>query len=408
MIPNINIKDYDYFLPDENIALYPLTDRSASRMVFARCGTNEISHMHFSDLPDLLPENSLLILNSTKVIAARMKMLKPTGGKAEILCITPVRPSHDPQVALAAKNTCTWKCMAGGRRIQPGAVLAPETVKEDIRLSAKILSRDKTEAIVQFDWDGDCSFAQIIDQLGSVPLPPYIKRDADEKDKSTYQTVYATSDGSVAAPTAGLHFTPQVLAELSKKGIRKSELVLHVGPGTFKPVETDDISGHDMHFEQVFITRQTIDDLLGQVKQGNPIIATGTTSLRTIESLYWLGSKLILGARLNDEGYFEIYQDEPYVTSGKSSASDALEFLVDLMESRGWDVLCGQTQLFIVPGYDFKIVTGLITNFHLPKSTLILLVAAFTGKELWRKIYEEALLNNYRFLSYGDSSLLLR
>ena len=408
-IPDINPEDYNYDLPQERIAKYPLPDRSDSRLLVAKAASGELSHHIFKELPDLLPENSLVIVNSTKVISARIFLKKPTGGKAELLCVDPLEPSTDPQAALQAKNTCRWKCVVGGRKIDPGLILIPSNHPEGLMFEAEILSRESNNAKVEFRWlPEDKSFAEILEIMGTTPLPPYIKREAEESDKSTYQTVYAKSDGSVAAPTAGLHFTDEVTDCFKNKEIRMGEVILHVGPGTFKPIETDSVREHDMHREKIFVTREIIENLIYNFDAENTIIATGTTTLRVLESVYWFGVKLMKGE--NPDELF-IDQNEPYYFSANTelpSPKGSLQAVLSWMEDKSRQFLTGQTQLFIVPGYKFHMIDGLITNYHMPKSTLILLVAAFLGDDLWRQVYEEALATDYRFLSYGDASLLMR
>jgi S-adenosylmethionine:tRNA ribosyltransferase-isomerase len=407
-IPELMISDYDYDLPEEKIASYPLSDRSSSRLLFANLRLKKVSEYKFAELDKLIPPGSLLVLNKTRVIAARIKARKPGGGKAEILCVRPISPSSEPQTALSANDECIWECIIGGSRINDGTVLTPES--GDTGLEAIINNKEANIAEVHFTWPDGKSFAQILEMLGSTPLPPYIKRDATEKDAESYQTVYAVSEGSIAAPTAGLHFTDEVLQNLKSKGVEKTELILHVGPGTFVPVESETSSGHKMHCEQIYVSYDTIQAISDQIGLFSPkIIATGTTSLRTLESLYWHGAKLML--KLDAGSKMDINQYEPYYLEKEFKLPEpkaALETILSRMRADGTDLLEGETSLFIMPGYKFKIVNGLITNFHLPKSTLILLVAAFAGGEFWKDIYTYALDNDFRFLSYGDSSLLLK
>jgi S-adenosylmethionine:tRNA ribosyltransferase-isomerase len=411
-IPEINLENYYYNLPQDRIAQFPEPDRSNSKFLLAKATTGEISHHRFSEIHELIPENSLLIINSTKVIAARLLLRKESGGKAEILCVEPVKPNNDPQLVMAATKSCTWKCIIGGKKIIPGMVLSPEFAFQEINLNAIILERNGNEAIVEFFWKPESeSFASVLEELGNVPLPPYIKRDADENDKDRYQTIYAQNDGSVAAPTAGLHFTDEIIQKLKDKNIPICEVSLHVGPGTFKPIE-ESIQMHDMHSEQIFVNRKSIEMILSHLKtQKSPIIATGTTSLRAIESLYWFGMKLLIEPeKFKDTKELFVEQWDPYNITENSQKPHTivLEAILHWMYENQIEILTGKTKLFIVPGYEFKIVNGLITNYHIPKSTLILLVAAFLGDKLWRQVYEDAMRNGYRFLSYGDASILFK
>jgi S-adenosylmethionine:tRNA ribosyltransferase-isomerase len=407
-IPDLLISEYDYELPDEKIASFPLSDRSSSKLLYANLRLKKISEYQFTDIDSLIPSGSLLVMNKTKVIAARIKAIKPGGGKAEILCVRPLHPGTEPQTALSAKGECIWECIIGGSRINDGTILRPEGGESG--LEATILNKNGNIADVKFTWAGENSFAEILELMGSTPLPPYIKREATKEDKVNYQTVYADADGSIAAPTAGLHFTDEVLKSLISKGVETTELTLHVGPGTFVPVDSETTSGHRMHREQVFISYDTIQAISDQIGMFSPrIIATGTTSLRTLESLYWHGAKLML--KLNDGNKMDINQYEPYYLEKEFKLPEpkaALETILSRMRGDGAVVLEGDTSLFIMPGFKFRIVNGLITNFHLPKSTLILLVAAFAGNEFWKDIYRYALDNNFRFLSYGDSSFLMK
>lgn len=411
LLPQIDLEKFNYQLPKERIALFPLDDRSKSRLLAADTVHNTITHSSFEQIADFLRENSLLILNSTKVIAARIPMRKLSGGKAELLITDPVYPSVDPQITLAASSECTWKCILGGRHIDPDDKLIFDSPNPQIRLYALIKEKIANEVVAEFHWHPEeKSFSEILNTLGSVPLPPYIKREAQDSDRQTYQTVYAQSDGSVAAPTAGLHFTDDILLQLRSKNIQQCKLVLHVGPGTFKPIDTEDISRHDMHSEQIFIGKESLVQMLNTLERKEKIIATGTTSLRTLESIYWFALKLLRDP--NTILHNELLSDQwdPYKSAqnGKlPSFEQLLPVLLEWMEKNKTDILSGRTKLLIVPGYKVRTINALITNFHMPKSTLILLVAALTGYDFWKRIYNEALRNNYRFLSYGDSSLIL-
>ncbi|MCK5741338.1 MAG: S-adenosylmethionine:tRNA ribosyltransferase-isomerase [Chlorobi bacterium] len=422
-MPETNLDRYFYDLPKEKIADYPLEDRASGKLLVADVNTGEIKHKVFSDISEIIPKDTILVLNTTKVIAARIFMKKPTGGKVELLCVDPVSPSVDPQVTMLSRNTCQWKCLVGGRNLNPGMLLTlDESVYQNIKLTAELIDRVDNEALVKFTYenfiaeDKNMTFADVLDIIGNVPLPPYIKREAEEEDKERYQTVYAEADGSVAAPTAGLHFTPEVLSGIKKKGIEILNVNLHVGPGTFKPIDGNDISDHNMHVEQFSVSTANIK-AFAAFFNNNPnsgLTATGTTSLRTIESMYWIGVKLLLSKGKADvkDGFLTLSQFESYeITESEAKLPDCAESfsaLAAFADAENLSEIHCKTQLFIVPGYDIKTVKTLITNYHMPKSTLILLVATFAGYDLWRKIYNAALGTDYRFLSYGDSSVLLR
>jgi S-adenosylmethionine:tRNA ribosyltransferase-isomerase len=391
----ININDYRYALPDNRIALYPLPERDTSKLLVYRQG--ELEHSNFKNLVDFLPDNSFLFFNDTKVIPARIHFKKETGAEIEIFLLSPMEPSTIVSQAMTAVNETVWACTIGNlKRWKENSVL--DKVRESELLHAALVDREK--GIVRFSWTGNRSFAEVISQAGETPLPPYLKRKAENSDRERYQTIYSHYEGAVAAPTAGLHFTENVFEALNKKNIQHDFLTLHVSAGTFQPVKVDDVSQHTMHREQIIITRNNLNNLL---EKNRFIIPVGTTSMRTIESVYWYGVKL-----LNDKNAaFEITQEEPYQESNSlPSVPHALEAVMNMFESRKIEAIGGSTAIFIKPGYQFKICQGLITNFHQPGSTLMLLVAAFVGKD-WKKIYDSALENEYRFLSFGDSSLLL-
>ena len=403
-IPDINLSEYDYDLPKEKIALYPLEERDKSKLMYANVDTGELRHYIFRDIDKIIPENSLVIINNTKVIQARLMFRKPTGGKVEFLLVEPLEPSTVPVITLESKGVCSWECIIGGKRVREGMEL--DFISRDLELKAKVLSKSGNTGKVKFIWPAEKTFSDIIDLAGVMPLPPYIARATEEIDKERYQTIYAREDGSVAAPTAGLHFTESVLAKLKQKNIDLSNLVLHVGPGTFQPVAADDITAHKMHYENINVSKETIEKLIKALREKQSIFAVGTTCCRTLESLYWHGVKLLKNDNENLE--MNVRQWEPYQYENLPSTVEVLENLLLHLNKSGIKNLTGKTQLFIVPGYNFRIINGLITNFHLPKSTLILLVAAFTGKELWSKMYETAKKNDYRFLSYGDSTILIK
>lgn len=393
---DLNINDYKYELPAERIALHPLQNRDASKLLVWKNGS--ITHSQFRKVADFLPPDSFLFFNDTKVIPARLHFKKETGAGIEIFLLNPLRPSPVMSEVMQTTAQCTWICTIGNlKRWNTGTTLYKTL--GNTQLSATLENRE--EGIVTFRWTEKKSFAEIISLSGETPLPPYIRRNVAEEDRLRYQTVYAHHDGAVAAPTAGLHFTEEVLGEIKEKGIGRDFVTLHVSAGTFQPIKTDDANKHTMHAEQIVVTKQNLENLL---TPGKRFIAVGTTSLRTLESLYWFGAKLLTG---NDK-QFIVRQDDPYLSDNHPSASQALSAIRKHMEETGVETLTGETSVFIKPGYKFRICSGLITNFHQPASTLILLVAAFTGDQHWKKIYDEAMKENYRFLSYGDSSLLLR
>lgn len=387
-----DLSDFTYELPDERIAKFPLKERDQSRLLVYQQG--KITHARFENLVQYLPADSNLFFNDTKVIPARIRFTKESGAMIELFLLTPLQPSASVAETMAARNQCTWECAIGNLKRWKSTALV--TVLATTKLVATLIDREKR--IVTFSWDTNATFAEILEQVGVTPLPPYLHREPVEEDKLRYQTVYSASEGAVAAPTAGLHFTERIFQQLRSQKMNIHFLTLHVSAGTFMPVKTTNILEHRMHEEQIVITRQNIIDLLS----GKRIIAVGTTSMRTLESLYWFGVKLI--TQKTEE--FSITQDDPYVMNQSITAQESLERILKFMESLNLPSLTGHTSIFIRPGYEFKICSGLITNFHQPASTLIMLVAAFVGSD-WNRIYEEALKNDYRFLSYGDSSLLL-
>jgi S-adenosylmethionine:tRNA ribosyltransferase-isomerase len=403
-IPELNLNDYIFELPKEKIALHPLSERSESKLLVGNCLDSSIRDCHFNDIAELIEDDALIIINETKVIGARLHFAKPTGGRVELLLVEPVKPSIIPALTLAAKGACSWECIVGGKNIYPRMELT--FAGFDITLKAKIISRVKNRAEVEFTWEEDITFSEILIKAGETPLPPYIDRHEDEEDKERYQTVYAENQGSVAAPTAGLHFTDEIMDKLIEKGVEFARITLHIGPGTFQPVEADKIENHEMHHEQVFVSIDTIKSIHAALSNNRRIIAVGTTCMRTVESLFWLASKT--QKEEIDFKNFELGQWESYRELRTDVGEEILKDLIDKLEKNGEDELIGKTQLLIIPGYKFRIVNGLITNFHMPNSTLILLVAAFTGEPFRKKIYEHALKNDYRFLSYGDSSYLIK
>lgn len=397
------IEEYDYSLPDERIAKYPLEQRDLSKLLIYRRG--KILEEVFKHAINYLPENSLLVYNNTKVIHARMLFKKNTGASIEIFCLEPINPA-DYALSLGATNGCTWKCMIGNlKKWKQGSLI--KSIKIDDKkyeLKATLLSSKNNDHIVDFQWDNDgLSFSEILEYVGELPIPPYLNRKTEEGDEISYQTVYSKMEGSVAAPTAGLHFTEKVLESIKKKGIQTAELTLHVGAGTFHPVKTQDVSEHKMHTEMIEVSSDTIKKLLDF--KGN-IIAVGTTSVRTLESLYYIGVQLI-NANYQLEGPIRVEQWEPYMDKTDISSDEALQAVLNYLQEQHLDVLHAYTEIIILPGYEFKLIKGMFTNFHQPKSTLLLLVSAFVGKD-WKVIYDYAMNHKFRFLSYGDSSLLLK
>lgn len=399
---DIQIKDYNYNLPDDRIAKYPLGKRDDSKLLVYQ--DSQIIDARFPDITGFIPENSLMIFNNTKVIQARLHFQKPTGANIEIFCLDPYFP-HDYNLIFQSTERCAWHCMIGNLKKWKEGVLTKNIALGDstIALQATLLKSEGNSHIVEFSWDDSkYTFAELLDVVGELPIPPYLNRDTEEKDKEAYQTVYSKIKGSVAAPTAGLHFTDRVFEDMREKGIRTDEVTLHVGAGTFKPVKSETINDHEMHSEFISVRRETLENIL--THKGN-IIAVGTTSVRTLESLYYIG--LIL-EYTPDVQELMVDQWLPYDEAITSiSKEKAIENILKYLDRISSDVLLAHTRIMIVPGYEFKIVTGIVTNFHQPQSTLLLLVSAFVRGE-WQSIYNHALAQGYRFLSYGDSSLLLR
>jgi len=401
----ININDFDYPLSDERIARFPLENRDASKLLV--CNKVGYSSHLFTELPDLLPENTLLVFNNTKVIHARLLFKKDSGSIIEIFCLEPADHTIDIQLAFQQQGHCVWKCFIGNNKRWKDVFLEIHFEYKGLKhtLKAERINADENAWIISFSWDdASLSFAEVLDKSGVIPLPPYLNREAVAIDNSRYQTVYAAEDGSVAAPTAGLHFTDSTFESLRLKGIEYENLTLHVGAGTFKPVTSETIDQHTMHSEKVFVERSLIVKLIQHIDKN--IIPVGTTSTRTLESLYWFGVKLYVGELMHEE--LDVLQWDAYQEKYNVSipVSDALHCILDFMDERNLFVLSGQTQMMILPGYQFKIVKGIITNFHQPRSTLLLLITAMIGDK-WKEIYNYALENEYRFLSYGDSCLLL-
>lgn len=399
------IDDYNYPLPDERIAKYPLQERDHSKLLVYKEG--QVSEDHFYHIGDYIPKDSLLIYNNTRVIQARIVFHKQSGARVEVFCLEPVNP-HDYQLSLGSTEGCVWKCMIGNlKKWKEGQLqLTMHNARCTVTLYAERLSTTGNTHEVRFTWsDATLSFAEILDAMGELPIPPYLNRDTEESDKTTYQTVYSKIKGSVAAPTAGLHFTDTVLDDLRQRGIKMEEVTLHVGAGTFQPVKTADANEHTMHTEIIAVPRRAIEAVRDNVGH---IVAVGTTSMRTLESLYFIGEQLSDSPihRFTDSPIhvpqFIAYEGEHTMTT-----QEAMQAIIDYLDSTGQDTLHAETQIMIEPGYTFHVVDQLITNFHQPKSTLLLLVSAFVKGD-WHTIYDYALSHDFRFLSYGDSSILFR
>ena len=432
----ILIEEYNYPLPDERIAKYPLAERDQSKLLVYRDG--QVSEDQFYRIGEYLPEGSLLIYNNTRVIQARLEFhkttlynppqssttlhnpLQPQGARIEIFCLEPLEP-HDYQLSLGSTNGCTWKCMIGNaKKWKTGALSLPVQLPsgEQITLFAEKGEQTGNTFAVRFWWNTpasnlsplasnlNVSFAEILDAVGELPIPPYLNRKTEESDKTTYQTVYSRIKGSVAAPTAGLHFTDNVLCGLRQRGIQTAEVTLHVGAGTFQPVKVTDANQHTMHTEIIAVPKTTIQMIINNLGH---IVAVGTTSMRTLESLYFLGAQLYTTLHNPIQPYttLSVAQFDPYEKEHTFSTREALQAIVDYLEQTGQETLHAETQIMIKPGYTFRVVDQLITNFHQPKSTLLLLVSAFVGGD-WHTIYDYALSHDFRFLSYGDSSILYK
>ena len=402
----ISISDYQYELPEERIAKFPVSPRDHSKLLVYEKG--QITDDHFYHLSEYLPKGALMVFNNTKVIHARLFFRKQTGALIEIFLLEPYAPADYEQM-FTTRNQCTWLCMVGNlKKWKEGELtLAIHHPQADIRATRGTMVG--TSHLVTFEWDADLTFAELIDAAGQLPIPPYLNRETQQSDLTTYQTVYSKIKGSVAAPTAGLHFTPQVLQALDAHGIDREELTLHVGAGTFKPVKSQQMGGHEMHTEHICVRRQTLQKLLDHQCQA---IAVGTTSVRTLESLYYMGLKVMHTDRHPQAAIDQLHveQWEPYdlpltMNPTRQQVSDSIQALLEWLDFNGLPALHASTQIIIAPGYQFKIVSHLVTNFHQPQSTLLLLVSAFTQGH-WREIYDHALSNDYRFLSYGDSSVL--
>ena len=400
-IQEIAIAEYDYPLPDERIAKYPLSERDTSKLLIYNKGV--VREERFSNLPQFIPQNSLMVFNNTKVIQARLRFRKETGALIEVFCLEPEQPCDYQQIFLETKE-CVWQCLVGNSNRWKGGVLSQcvTVAGKEVTLSVERVGGPAAVNHVRFTWDGGCSFAELLEAAGELPIPPYLNRATEESDTRTYQTVYSKVKGSVAAPTAGLHFTPAVLEALTAAGVEREEVTLHVGAGTFKPVKSELIADHEMHEEYIEVRKALLEKLIAA---GGCAVAVGTTSVRTLESLYFLGELVAENPAITQDE-LHVGQWTPYNREHSLSTVEALEALVAWLERNGLDRVHSHTQIMIAPGYTFRIVKAIVTNFHQPKSTLLLLVSAFVKGE-WRKIYDYALAHDFRFLSYGDSSLLI-
>lgn len=402
-ISQLSIDAFDYELPDERIAKYPLEKRDQSKLLIWK--DRKITDDRFLNLAEWLPEKSLLIFNNTKVISARLLFKKETGANIEIFILDPVAPA-DYALNFQQTHSCRWNCVVGNlKKWKTGKLELPVSVgDEKIVLGAEKKEITGNSCTIEFSWDDDqATFSEILEAAGNIPIPPYLHRESEEIDKTRYQTVYSKIKGSVAAPTAGLHFTENVFKSLDDKGISIAELTLHVGAGTFQPVKSVQVENHEMHTEHLAVPRSFIENLL---KHDGPVIAVGTTSVRTLESLYWLGVKAFNNQEINPEE-FVVAQWEPYQSSTTTTMKEAFQSLLSYLDKNGFEQIDSSTQIIIIPGYQFRVIDGMVTNFHQPQSTLLLLISAFIG-DYWKTIYKHALENDYRFLSYGDSNLYLR
>lgn len=399
-VKQISIKDFTYDLPDERIAKFPVDPRDSSQLLLYRNG--EISRSQFRHLPDFLPENSLLVYNNTKVIRARMFFRKETGAQIEIFCLEPLSPADYAQ-NFQAQGSCEWLCLVGNLKKWKGGQLSRRLMVDgrEVVFSAEHIGVEDKAQRIRFSWTpAEVRFGDLLEEAGQIPIPPYLNRESQQSDERSYQTVYSRIEGSVAAPTAGLHFTPAVLQNIDDKQIKRQEVTLHVSASTFQPVKSEQMDGHPMHLEFISADEALIRDLMAY--EGR-ITAVGTTSVRTLESLYWFGVHL-LEAKFAESAW-TLDQWYPYQSHSEYSMQEALQAILDDLQQRGESVFTASTRLLIAPGYTFRVVSDIITNFHQPQSTLLLLVSAYVGED-WRKIYDYALQNDFRFLSYGDSSLL--
>lgn len=404
-IQNIEIDAYNYDLPNDQIAKYPLIERDSSKLLVYH--SNQIIDSYFKSICDFLPTRGLIVFNNTKVIQARIQFRKETGAEIEIFCLEPYSPA-DYLLNFQQTQKCVWQCLVGNSKRWKDGCLSIQVLIDGagVLLQAERMSQAGGVSLIEFSWNNaEVTFAELLDAVGELPIPPYLNRKTEESDLETYQTVYSKIIGSVAAPTAGLHFTPDVLDAIDRHGIEREEVTLHVGAGTFQPVKSEMIGDHPMHSELISVTRKTIQSLIANL--GN-IIAVGTTSVRTLESLYYLGVHVANNLPDSSMDLF-VPQWMPYDDENNQlSVQYALNHLLNYLDRTGQDSIVAHTAIMIAPGYSFKLVTGIVTNFHQPKSTLLLLISAFVGDDNWSEIYKHALNNEYRFLSYGDSSLLLK
>ena len=404
MIPSIKISDFTYDLPDRKIAKYPLEQRDASKLLVY---DGHIHDSRFTSIASFLPSDAMMVFNETKVVPARLHFQRATGAHIEIFCLQPHTPA-DYVSNFATTQSCRWRCIVGNvKRWKPSEELFlmnpnGNTDVCELDLRAKMIEREGETSIVEFCWKNLQEFSAVLEICGTIPIPPYLNRDTQSIDLERYQTTYALQRGSVAAPTAGLHFTPAVMESISAKGIDIQKVCLHVGAGTFLPVKSEEIEGHTMHREPFVVTLAFLERLLAHKNAHKPLVAVGTTSVRTLESLYWAGVQCAAKEPLRDVEQWDPYKD---ADMPEISACDALEALIGYMKEHGMSELSLGTRIIIVPGYRLRIVDILVTNFHQPQSTLLLLISAFIGNE-WRAVYDHALSNDYRFLSYGDSSVL--
>lgn len=404
-VQHLKISNFDYPLPDERIAKHPLKEREQCKLL-TFSPSKGIGEGHFYDVPALLPQGCMLVYNNTRVINARMRFRKETGSMIEIFCLEPARPCDYEQI-FQTTDTCTWLCLVGNsKRWRQGALKGQVNIDgEVVNVTATRGEHHGNSFEITFSWDkGDVTFATLLDAIGEIPIPPYLNRDTEESDRTDYQTVYSHIDGSVAAPTAGLHFTNELLAECDRRGITRRELTLHVGAGTFQPVKSEHIGEHEMHYEFIAVKRSLLNDMLNATR---PIVAVGTTSVRTLESLYYIGQVLETCPDADAE-QLTVRQWMPYSTPCNISTRKALQNIIGYLDRHHTDTYIGSTQLMIAPGFQYRVVEGMITNFHQPQSTLLLLVSAFVGDDNWRPIYNYALEHGFRFLSYGDACLFLK
>lgn len=412
MVKDIKIEDFDYNLPDERIPRHPLQQRDACKLLLSR-PDGVISHRRFSELAGLLPTDTLLVCNDTKVINARISFYKTTGSRIEVFLLEPLDPS-DYVLTFQTRGRCVWNCLVGNlKRWKEGTLsikIEPEGADSAVTLTARRLTPTEGNAhAIEFTWDNpEVTFASVVDAAGFIPIPPYLKRESEESDRSDYQTVYADAKGSVAAPTAGLHFTPEVFADLDAHNIKVGKLTLHVGAGTFQPVKSENIGDHPMHTESFSVSRNLLKTLIEQKRNGKPLAAVGTTSVRTLESLPYIGRAIMNGDETMHVNQWDAYEED----AKEFDTIPALESILSWMDNHGEESLTASTAIMIAPGFKWRMVDVMVTNFHQPQSTLLLLVSSFIGENngtpAWRTLYKKAMDNDYRFLSYGDACLLFR